>query len=74
MISGRGLVAVGTVSGGTFRVGDSVRNGSGRTFRIAGIEMFRKVMDAASDGDSAGFLLEGASKQDIRKGGALVKA
>src|SRR3989338_4380138 len=50
-ITGRGTVAVGKIESGTIRTGDTVtwttKNGKTISSRIAGIEMFRKIIQEA---------------------------
>ena len=70
-IKGRGLVATGRVEQGTLNVGDDVQlNGAG-TIRVDGIEMFRKVVNQATEGDNVGLLLKGLDKSDISGGDVL---
>lgn len=72
-ITGRGLVATGTVSSGVLRIGDAVtvvRAGAPiATTEITGIEMFRKRATEASAGDMVGVLLRG--KIDVSRGDVI---
>ncbi|WP_217183644.1 EF-Tu/IF-2/RF-3 family GTPase [Streptomyces sp. AC495_CC817] len=72
-ITGRGLVATGTVSSGTVRVGDAaaILRGAEQigVTEIGGIEMFRKKASEASEGTMAGLLLR--SKVDVARGDVI---
>lgn len=70
-IRGRGLVATGKVETGTLNVGDDVQINGGRSVRVEGIEMFRKTLDQANEGDNVGILLKGIDKDDIKSGDVL---
>ena len=76
-VSGRGTVAVGTVTGGVFSVGDSVVIVRGREDEIAseiiGIEQFRKVCDSVSEGANAGFLLKDVDRKQISRNDIIKK-
>lgn len=77
-ITGRGVVVVGKVSQGEIRVGDMVNIvGMGgnikATTKIAGIEMFRKLLDYAKTGDNVGLLLSEISKSDVSAGDRIAK-
>ncbi|KNY07263.1 EF-Tu/IF-2/RF-3 family GTPase [Microbacterium sp. GCS4] len=72
-ITGRGIVATGTVTSGVLRVGDAVvvvRAGTttGST-EIAGVEMFRKTLKEATPGVNVGLLLRG--KVDVARGDVI---
>jgi elongation factor Tu len=70
-IRGRGLVATGQIEQGTLNVGDDVQiNGNG-AIRVEGIEMFRKKLDQANQGDNVGILLKGIDRDDIKAGDVL---
>ncbi|QQE78533.1 elongation factor Tu [Alicyclobacillus sp. SO9] len=76
-ITGRGTVATGRVERGTLKVGDEVeivgmKEESFKTV-ATGIEMFRKLLDAAEAGDNIGALLRGVERKDIERGQVLVK-
>lgn len=77
VITGRGTVIVGQIASGSVRVGDTVilkrLNGSSREVTVTGIEMFRKMLDVAKEGDNVGILLRGLTKADIGKGDVLLK-
>lgn len=76
-ISGRGTVAVGTVTGGVFSVGDKVVIVRGREDEIAseiiGIEQFRKVCTSVSEGANAGFLLKDVDRKQISRNNIIKK-
>jgi elongation factor Tu len=70
-ITGRGTVATGRVERGTIKVGDKVervgiRETTGTV--VTGVEMFRKLLDAAEAGDNVGLLLRGMEKTDMERG------
>jgi len=70
-ITGRGTVATGRVERGSIKVGDKVervgiRETTGTV--VTGVEMFRKLLDAAEAGDNVGLLLRGMDKTDIERG------
>jgi translation elongation factor EF-Tu-like GTPase len=67
-ISGRGLVATGTVEAGAVRVGDEVRIDGGVAVRVDGIEAFRKKLEEAEAGDNVGLLFAGLDKGDVQRG------
>ena len=70
-IKGRGVVAVGRIESGTFRVGQPVTvdtvNGQIST-AITGLEAFHKTMDFASAGENVGILLQGVDKDMLDRG------
>jgi translation elongation factor EF-Tu-like GTPase len=74
-ISGRGTVVTGQVELGSVRRGDTLRlrraDGSSREVAVTGIEMFRKVTDAAAAGDNVGLLLADLRRDDIGAGDLL---
>lgn len=76
-ITGRGTVIVGRIASGSVSVGDTVTlkrlNGSSRQVTVAGIEMFRKMLNTAKEGDNVGLLLRGLTKADIGPGDVLTK-
>ncbi|WP_303819221.1 EF-Tu/IF-2/RF-3 family GTPase [Ruminococcus flavefaciens] len=76
-VSGRGTVAVGTVTGGVFSVGDKVVIVRGREDEIAseiiGIEQFRKVCTSVSEGANAGFLLKNVDRKQISRNNIIKK-
>ena len=76
-VSGRGTVAVGTVTGGVFSVGDKVVIVRGREneiySEIIGIEQFRKVCTSVSEGANAGFLLKDVDRKQIGRNDIIKK-
>ncbi|MBP5378098.1 MAG: hypothetical protein J6X56_08055 [Ruminococcus sp.] len=76
-ISGRGTVAVGTVTGGVFHQGDEVLivhgNNDGIPTTIVGIEQFRKVCDSVSEGANAGFILKDVDRKQISRNDIIKK-
>lgn len=79
MITGRGIVVTGKIEKGQISVGDTVTwtNSAGAVkgeLTIKGVEMFRKVLTTAREGDNVGLLLEGVNdKSKIVRGDRLVK-
>ena len=73
-ITGRGVVATGQVSKGSFRVGQPVTietaNGEIES-SIAGVEAFRKLMNVAVAGDKVGLLLAKITKDQISAGDVI---
>jgi translation elongation factor EF-Tu-like GTPase len=76
-IKGRGTVVTGRVESGTLRRGAVVRqtrvDGTARDVTVTGIEMFRKVTDAANAGDNVGLLLAEVGRDDIGAGDVLTR-
>jgi hypothetical protein len=73
-ISGRGTVATGQIDRGRIKVDEEIEIVGLRDTRravVAGIEMFRKLVDEAKVGDSVGLLLRGVNKDEIEKGQVL---
>lgn len=72
-ISGRGSVATGTIETGTVKVGQEVRISRAGTVltttSVRGVEMFRKVLDSASAGDTVGLLL--AKQENLMRGDVI---
>ena len=76
-ITGRGTVATGRVERGTLHLNDEVeiigvKEETQKTV-ITGIEMFRKLLDVAQDGDNIGALLRGINRDQIERGQVLAK-
>lgn len=69
-IKGRGVVATGTITAGTLRVGDQVWIGD-RVAVVDGIESFRKQRDEATVGDTVGVLFRSLTKADVDPGVVL---
>lgn len=74
-ITGRGTVAVGTVTEGTFSVGDKVTIDSVQRTEtvIAALELFRRQCDTISEKQNAGILLKDISREQINKGDLILK-
>ncbi len=76
-ITGRGTVATGRVERGAIKVGEPVEIlGLGEApikSVVTGVEMFRKLLDAAEAGDNAGILLRGVDKEQIKRGMVIAK-
>lgn len=76
-ITERGTVITGKVESGTVTVGDQVTlrrvDGSTREVTVAGLEMFRKILNTAEQGDNVGLLLRGVTKSDVGRGDVLEK-
>ena len=72
-VTGRGTVVTGKVVSGEVHIGDIV-NISGRVnTEVMGIEMFRKKLDVAQDGDVCGIFLKDISREEVHKGDYLTK-
>jgi len=70
-IQGRGTVATGHIEQGVIRVNDHVEIVGIQPTRkavVIGLEMFRKQVDRAEAGDTAGMLLSGLERTDIERG------
>lgn len=67
----RGTVATGRVERGSVRVGDGVRINDGALVRVDGIEMFRKRLDEAREGDNIGLLFEGLELGQAHEGDVI---
>ena len=76
-ISGRGTVATGRVERGLIKTGETVEivglSDEKKSTVVTGLEMFRKTLDYAEDGDNVGALLRGVAKTDIERGQVLCK-
>lgn len=76
-ITGRGTVVTGKVDSGSISVNDIVtlrrQDGSAREVAVAGIEMFRKLLDTAQQGDNVGLLLRGLARSEVGRGDLLEK-
>lgn len=77
-IKGRGTVAVGNVTDGTFSIGDKVcinRQSDGEIYKtvIIGIELFRKQVNSVGKGENAGLLLRGIERNLIHKDDLIIK-
>ena len=76
-ITGRGTVVTGRVETGVIKVGDRVEvagfGADNRTVAVTGIEMFRKLLDAAEAGDNVGLLLRGIDRSELRRGHVITR-
>ena len=72
-ITGRGTVVTGQVSRGTIQINDTVMLSNGKKVTITGIEMFRKTLDYAQEGDNVGLLLNGIDKNEVSRGMVITK-
>lgn len=74
-ISGRGTVVTGKVASGEIHIGDEVRfmskKGKPIQCHVTGIEMFKKVVNAAKAGENVGLLLRGVKGEDIEAGATI---
>lgn len=74
-ITGRGTVITGCVEVGQVSVGDVVQlrraDGSGRQVRVTGVEVFRKMLDTATEGMNVGLMLADIEKSEIGRGDVL---
>lgn len=71
-ISGRGTVVTGTVTSGSFSVGDRV-SVNGFDTAITAIEQFRKQCDTVCEGDNAGIFLRGVDRGIVSSGDLIIK-
>src|SRR5699024_12225218 len=74
-ITGRGTVATGRVERSQIKVGEEIEiigltEESSKT-TVAGVEMFRKLLDFAEAGDNIGALLRGVAREDVNRGQVL---
>jgi elongation factor Tu len=46
---------------------------AGLTTKVTGIEMFRKHLDYAEEGDNVGLLLKDVGRNDVQKGQIITK-
>jgi elongation factor Tu len=75
-ITGRGTVGTGRVERGSVKVGSELEVVGIRETRktvVTGVEMFRKLLDAAQAGDNVGLLLRGVDKDDLERGMVLAQ-
>ena len=69
-IKNRGVVATGRVASGAVSVGDTVDVG-GTPLVIKGVEMFRKKVDSASEGEMVGLLFDDAAAEVLEAGAVM---
>ena len=75
-IRNRGTVVTGRVTSGTLQIGDRIiiqRGDQIQRTTVAGIEMFRKILDHASAGDNVGLLLKDIGSGQVQRGDVLLK-
>jgi len=72
-IMGRGTVVTGKVDSGEIHMNDTVMINETRPTEVTGIEMFRKSLDYAQEGDNVGLLLKDINRDDVHKGDVLTK-
>jgi len=75
-IAGRGVVVTGRVNKGSVRTGDLLyfKNtmGEKREVKVNGIEMFKKILQEAHQGETVGLLISNLTKESIKKGDRLI--
>lgn len=71
-IEGHGIVITGRISTGCVYNGENITisDSTGPEYHaeVIGIEMFRKLLDRAEEGDNCGLLIKGVNKRDIKPG------
>ncbi len=77
-ITGRGTIVTGRVECGSVAVGENVyltdtASGAEKIVKVTGVEMFRKTLQVANEGDLVGLLLRGVERNDVHKGDLLHK-
>ncbi|EFH84908.1 serine/threonine protein kinase [Ktedonobacter racemifer DSM 44963] len=75
-IKGRGTIVTGRIEQGTIKVGEQVEivgMKKTRTVVVAGVEMFRKMLDQGRTGDNVGCLLRGVEREDVERGQVLAR-
>ena len=75
-ITGRGTVATGRVERGRVKIGDNIEIVGIQETRksvVTGVEMFRKLLEAAQAGDNIGVLLRGIEKDEVERGQVVAK-
>lgn len=72
-ITGRGTVVTGRISKGSIKNGDSVLINGSVVTTVIGIEMFRKTLNIAIEGDNVGLLLSNVNRNDVKRGDILTK-
>jgi translation elongation factor EF-Tu-like GTPase len=78
-VTGRGTVASGRVAKGKLNKGDTIKiisaNGTEKTATVAGIEMFKKMLDTAEKGDNIGLLFNAEiDKTMVARGDSIISA
>lgn len=76
-IYGRGTIVEGVIEKGSVQTTDEVtitkKDGTSFQAVVLGIELFRKILDYAEEGDKVGLLLRGVSRKDVSKGDVVTK-
>ena len=72
-IMGKGTVVTGRVLSGEIHIGDIVNIAGSITTEVTGIEMFRKTLEYAKEGDNCGILLKDISRDQISRGDVITK-
>lgn len=72
-VTGRGTVVTGKVVSGEVHVGDIVNLSDRVNTEVIGIEMFRKTLDVAQNGDVCGIFLKDIPRDEVHKGDYLTK-
>src|SRR3979409_742659 len=75
-ISGRGTVCTGRIERGIIKVGEDVETvviTPTPKAVVAGVEMFRKLLDQGEAGDNVGCLLRGTKREEVERGQVLCK-
>src|SRR3989442_583598 len=73
---GGGTVGAGGIGRGKVKVGEEVEMvgfGTDKKVVVAGVEMFRKLLDEGQAGDNVGLLLRGVEKHEVERGMVLAK-
>lgn len=77
-VTGSGTVVTGKVKSGTVYINDSVQivnsDNQVKSATVTGIEMYREIHSSATAGDSAGLILNGIEKDEVKIGDVLTKA
>lgn len=74
-ITGRGTVVTGKVESGQVSVGEAVQlrkaDGECKSVTVNGIEVFRQMLQTASEGMNVGILISDVTKSDVSRGDVL---
>ena len=66
-ISKRGTVVTGQITSGIIHIGDIVYINDSIETEVVAIEMFRRTLDCAHNGDNVGLLLKDVNRNDINR-------
>lgn len=72
-ITGRGTVVTGRIESGSVSLNDTVILNGTTPLVVAGVEMFRKMLDSAQAGDNVGLLLRDITRDNVKTGDVLTK-